>query len=181
MADSVFLMDGRAYNVEVESDSLERSFAVTDTDQSGRTMDYTMERDVIGTFYNYAMKVYPKDGDTASYDAFYDAVSDPNRDSHEMTFPYGQETLTFRAYVTQGNGQAPYPEREEPVGHGWPVIEFHGNGTAEEAIGNEMGYQGGEQWAAAICVSRGSCKYGAAAPTLCSVPSEVCKNGQQLS
>ena len=94
MADSVFLMDGRAYNVEVESDSLERSFAVTDTDQSGRTMDYTMERDV--------MKVYPKDGDTASYDAFYDAVSDPNRDSHEMTFPYGQETLTFRAYVTQG-------------------------------------------------------------------------------
>ena len=58
MADSVFLMDGRAYNVEVESDSLERSFAVTDTDQSGRTMDYTMERDVIGTFYNYAMKVY---------------------------------------------------------------------------------------------------------------------------
>lgn len=88
MADSVFLMDGRAYNVEVESDSLERSFAVTDTDQSGRTMDYTMERDVIGTFYNYAMKVYPKDGDTASYDAFYDAVSDPNRDSHEMTFPY---------------------------------------------------------------------------------------------
>ena len=37
MADSVFLMDGRAYNVEVESDSLERSFAVTDTDQSGRT------------------------------------------------------------------------------------------------------------------------------------------------
>lgn len=102
MVDSVFLMDGRAYNVEVESDSLERSFAVTDTDQSGRTMDYTMERDVIGTFYNYAMKVYPKDGDTASYDAFYDAVSDPNRDSHEMTFPYGQETLTFRAYVTQG-------------------------------------------------------------------------------
>ena len=70
MTDSVFLMDGKAYNVEVEADSLERSFAVTDTDQSGRTLDYTMERDVIGTFYNYAMKVYPKDGDTASYDAY---------------------------------------------------------------------------------------------------------------
>ena len=62
MTASVFLMDGRAYNVEVEADSLERSFAVTDTDQSGRTLDYTMERDVIGTFYNYAIKVYPKDG-----------------------------------------------------------------------------------------------------------------------
>ncbi|MCB7321107.1 hypothetical protein [Lacrimispora sp. 210928-DFI.3.58] len=100
--DSVFLLDGKSYNVEVEADSLERSFAVTDTDQSGRTLDYTMNRDIIGTFYNYAMKVYPKPDDLAAYDAFYDAISDPNYDSHEMTFPYGQETLTFQAYVSQG-------------------------------------------------------------------------------
>lgn len=100
--DGVFLMDKKAYNVEVEADSLERSFAVTDTEQSGRTADYTMHRDIIGTFYNYSMKVYPKAGDLVSYDAFYDAVSDPEFESHEMTFPYGQETLTFRAYVSQG-------------------------------------------------------------------------------
>ena len=36
--DKVFLLDGKAYNVEVEKDSLERSFAVTDSEQSGRTM-----------------------------------------------------------------------------------------------------------------------------------------------
>ena len=89
--DSVFLLDGKVYNVEVEKDSLERSFAVTDTEQSGRTLDYAMDRDIIGTFYNYTMKVYPKTEDLAAYDAFY-----------EMTFPYGQETLTFQAYITQG-------------------------------------------------------------------------------
>ena len=54
--DSVFLLDGKVYNVEVEKDSLERSFAVTDTEQSGRTLDYAMDRDIIGTFYNYTMQ-----------------------------------------------------------------------------------------------------------------------------
>ena len=98
--DSIFLLDGTAYNVEVEE--LERSFAVTDTEQSGRTADYTMHRDIIGTFYNYTIKVFPVIGDLESYDAFYDAISDPGYESHEMTFPYGQETLTFQAYVSQG-------------------------------------------------------------------------------
>ena len=98
--ENVFLLDGLSYNVEVGD--LERSFAVTDTEQSGRTLDYTMARDIIGTFYNYEMKIYPKMGDLESYDAFYNAISDPNYESHEMTFPYGQKTLTFKAYVSQG-------------------------------------------------------------------------------
>ena len=85
--DTVFLMDGPAYNVEVEQDSLERSFAGTDTEQSGRTLDYSLDRDIIGTFYNYTMKIYPRMNDLASYDAFYSIISDPNYASHEMTFP----------------------------------------------------------------------------------------------
>ena len=72
--DSVFLLDGKVYNVEVEKDSLERSFAVTDTEQSGRTLDYAMDRDIIGTFYNYTMKIYPRMNDLASYDAFYSII-----------------------------------------------------------------------------------------------------------
>lgn len=98
--ENVFLLDGKTYDIEVEE--LERGFAVTDTEQSGRTTDYAMHRDIIGTFYNYTMKVYPTTDNLESYDEFYEAVSDPNYESHEMTFPYGQETLTFRAYVSQG-------------------------------------------------------------------------------
>lgn len=97
---AVFLMDGKEYQLEVGE--LERSFAVTDTEQSGRTADYSMHRDIIGTFYNYTMKVYPDIRNLDSYDAFYDAITDPNYESHEMTFPYNQETLTFQAYVSQG-------------------------------------------------------------------------------
>lgn len=95
-----FLLDGKAYRVEVEE--LERSFAVMDSENSGRTADYNMHRDIIGTFYNYTLKVFPADGDLEAYDAFYDAVSNPVYESHEITFPYGQETLTFKAYVSQG-------------------------------------------------------------------------------
>lgn len=97
---AVFLMDGKEYQLEVGE--LERSFAVTDTEQSGRTADYSMHRDIIGTFYNYTMKIYPDISNLDSYDEFYDAITDPNYESHEMTFPYNQETLTFRAYVSQG-------------------------------------------------------------------------------
>lgn len=97
---AVFLMDGKEYQLEVGE--LERSFAVTDTEQSGRTSDYSMHRDIIGTFYNYTMKIYPDISNLDSYDEFYDAITDPNYESHEMTFPYNQETLTFRAYVSQG-------------------------------------------------------------------------------
>lgn len=98
--ESVFLLDGKAYQVQVEE--LERNFSVTDTDKSGRTIDYTLNRDVIGTFYNYTLKVFPDITNLSSYDEFYDAISDPNYDSHEMTFPFGQETLTFQAYVSHG-------------------------------------------------------------------------------
>lgn len=96
----VFLLDGKTYNVNVME--LKRKFAVTDTKNSGRTMDYSMHRDIIGTFYNYTMKIQRMGNDIESYDAFYEAITAPINVSHEMTFPYGQETLTFQAYVTQG-------------------------------------------------------------------------------
>lgn len=95
----VFLMDGVAYNVHVSK--LVRKFSVLDTDKSGRTLDGEMYRDPVGTFYNYSMTVSPKDGDTASMDAFWDAISKPVA-SHVCTFPYGQTTLTQRMYITSG-------------------------------------------------------------------------------
>lgn len=60
-----------------------------------------MYRDVIGTFYNYAMTVAEKEGDTESFDAFWEAISTP-AESHECVFPYGQDTLTQTMYITSG-------------------------------------------------------------------------------
>lgn len=94
-----FLLDGRAYNVSVTS--LVRKFSVLDRGSSGRTQDGVMYRDVIGTYYNYEMTVRRKGSDAAALDQLWEAVSRPDV-SHVCTFPYGQQTLTQRMYVTSG-------------------------------------------------------------------------------
>ena len=99
MANKVFMIDGIAYNVHVTA--LVRKFSVLDTDKSGRTMDGEMYRDPIGTFYNYSMTVSPRDGDTASMDAFWEKISQPQK-CVNCTFPYNQATLTQKMYVTSG-------------------------------------------------------------------------------
>ena len=96
---NAFLLDGVAYNVRVTK--LTRKFSVLDSDKTGRTQSGTMYRDVIGTFYNYAMTIEQKDSDAASMDAFWDAISQPAI-SHVCVFPYGQSTLTQQMYITSG-------------------------------------------------------------------------------
>lgn len=94
-----FLLDGVAYNVHVTQ--LSRSFSILEGDNSGRTQDGGLFRDVVGTYYNYSMTVEPRDGDNAAMDAFWEAISQPEV-SHVCVFPYGQSTLTQRMYVTGG-------------------------------------------------------------------------------
>lgn len=94
-----FLMDGIAYNVRVSK--MTRKFSVQDTDRTGRTQDGEMYRDIVGTFYNYAMVVEQKDDDTESFDQFWDAISQPV-ESHVCVFPYNQSIMTQRMYITSG-------------------------------------------------------------------------------
>lgn len=94
-----FLMDGIAYNVCVSK--MTRKFSVLDTDKTGRTQDGEMFRDIVGTFYNYSMTVEQLGSDTDSFDAFWEAISQPV-ESHVCVFPYNQSTMTQRMYVTSG-------------------------------------------------------------------------------
>lgn len=99
MAESIFTIDGVELRVNVIK--LERGFSVTDTDNSGRLQNYKMHRDIAGTFYNYTLEVEPSHDFRQDYDTFYEIVSAPV-ESHLLVFPYGQKTMEFRAYVTQG-------------------------------------------------------------------------------
>ena len=100
---SVLTLDGTAYpNLHVVS--LKRSFAVLDGDNAGRVMTGAMVRDIIGTFYNYSVELDPVGTDPAEYDRFYEAISAPV-DSHSLTVPYAQGTLTFDAYVANGDDE----------------------------------------------------------------------------
>lgn len=95
----VFTIDGVDLRLWVKS--LKRKFEVLDTQNSGRVQSLRMYRDIGGTFYNYTLEIDPDKGNRADYDTFYEIVSSPV-ESHIMTFPYAQETLTFEAYVTNG-------------------------------------------------------------------------------
>lgn len=82
--------------------SVKRSFQVLDGENAGRVMTGDMERDIIGTYYNYAVEVDADDASPSEYDQFYQAISAPV-DSHLLVVPYAQGTLTFRAYATNGS------------------------------------------------------------------------------
>lgn len=96
----VFSVDGVGYP-SVNVISLERTFAVMDGENAGRTMDGAMRRDIIGTYYNYNMELTSDYSDLSEYDKLYEVLSAPV-DSHTLVVPYGQETLTFQAYVANG-------------------------------------------------------------------------------
>lgn len=108
----VIILDGKEYNIGVMS--LERSFEVSDTDASGRTKDWKMHRDVVGTFYNYTISVAVWRGDYDSYKRFYDAISAPVA-SHTITVPYNDESLTFQAYCTKGKDKLFHKNRKNGV------------------------------------------------------------------
>lgn len=96
-------LDGVTYP-HIRVMSLKRSFSVLDGENAGRLMTGEMERDIIGTFYNYAAEIDPEDATPQEYDDFYESISAPV-DCHVLVVPYAQTTLTFNAYVSQGQDE----------------------------------------------------------------------------
>lgn len=100
---SVLSLDGKAYpNLHVVS--LKRSFSVLDGDNAGRVMTGAMTRDIIGTYYNYSLEIDSVTSNPEEYDEFYETISAP-ADSHVLTVPYAQTTMTFDAYVANGDDE----------------------------------------------------------------------------
>lgn len=100
---SIFSVDGVAYP-GVNVVSLKRSFSVLDGSNAGRTMDGAMQRDIIGTYYNYSLEIASDFSSPEEYDALYEVLSSPEN-SHTLVIPYAQETLTFQAYVANGEDE----------------------------------------------------------------------------
>ena len=101
--------------------SIKRSFQVLDGENAGRVMTGDMERDVIGTYYNYSVEVDADDAAPAEYDSFYEAISVPI-DAHTIIVPYAQTTLTFQAYVTNGEDDLDYMMNNQ---NRWGGLKFN--------------------------------------------------------
>jgi hypothetical protein len=100
MTQDVFAVNGVFYNVLVTE--LQRNWTVLDNDENvGRTIDGGMRRDVIGTFYNYTLKIEPFQRDVDAYISMVDALTAPV-DSVMLTVMRGTQQTTFEAYVTKG-------------------------------------------------------------------------------
>lgn len=97
---SPFTLDGVKYNVFVPGDGIRRSGQVLDGDAAGRSMvSAAMIRDIKGTFYNYTIQIDTSQTAVDEYDRLFEVLTAPV-DSHTLTVPYGQGTMTFQAYVT---------------------------------------------------------------------------------
>lgn len=102
MVNGLFSVDGVSYGVRVPVGGLKRSFKVLDGDNAGRLLNAAMTRDVLGTFYNYTLTINRDSASLEEYDQLFQTISSPV-DYHIVSFPYGQDYLTFHAYITDGN------------------------------------------------------------------------------
>lgn len=99
---SCFKVDGIEFTRAVV-DKPKRSFQILDGENAGRQiLTAKMERDVLGTFYNYSMNIDSSFMSKEEYDTLYELLSAPV-DSHIIEVPYGQSTLVYEAYITSGS------------------------------------------------------------------------------
>lgn len=102
----MFVLDGKKYDADVvflPENGIERKFNILDGENAGRLQEKgEMYRDIIGTFFTYVIKIDTNRLNPQEYDELFETISDPSVDSHSLTVPYGQTTLTFDAYITSG-------------------------------------------------------------------------------
>lgn len=100
----MFKVDGIEFTKAIV-DKPKRSFQILDGENAGRQiLTAKMERDILGTFYNYSMNIDNRFMSKEEYDELYNLLSAPV-DSHTIEVPFGQETLVYEAYVTNGTDE----------------------------------------------------------------------------
>lgn len=102
MAQKFFKLDGKTYDLWVTS--LKREASVLDREDAGRTLSGDMDRDIVGTYYNYEMTIDNSNCNAHDYDEFYEKITAPV-DYHRVLFPYGQGTLEFKAYTANASDE----------------------------------------------------------------------------
>jgi len=95
-------MDGTLYRVRIIYNTTGRSFRIPEGPNAGEMLSGRYELDSHGTYYDYEMQVEPEPKYPADYDAFFEAISDPDG-IHTVVLPYAQSTITLRVKVSSGS------------------------------------------------------------------------------
>lgn len=89
-------IDGNNYNVGIVKITRKASQKI---ENLGTTMDLRKHYDIRGTYYDYDVELATKLMSLTDYDNLYELLTTP-QESHIVTLPYGQTTLTFEARVS---------------------------------------------------------------------------------
>ena len=101
MAQNLVSVDGKYYNIRIPRKGIERNFEILDGESAKRLLSGRMDRDIIGTYYNYTIRFDFLGEDPTEYDELWETLSAPV-DYHTIIVPYAQSTLVFEAYVSKG-------------------------------------------------------------------------------
>jgi len=97
----VITIDNNSYNVGIIQITRKATQRI---ESLGTTLDLRKHYDVRGTYYDYEVELATKHMNLTDYDNLYEALTTPV-ESHIVTLPYGQSTLTFEARVSVSNDQ----------------------------------------------------------------------------
>lgn len=93
---SLVVIDGNEFEIGIIKITRRASFS---QESLGITMDLKKHYDVRGTYYDYDVEFFTKNMNVVDYDNLYELLTLP-QESHTVTLPYGQSTITFEAKVT---------------------------------------------------------------------------------
>lgn len=93
---------GKVWDVLVTE--ISESFSILYSENTGRTMSQGagMTLDPLGTFFNHKVTFQRKQGFEKQYDDLWDFVSIPRYDGIDVDIVHNQETLAYKAYISQG-------------------------------------------------------------------------------
>lgn len=89
-------VDGSTYDNVIIS-PIKREAVIREGENSGYTLDGIYHRDVVGTYYNYTLKLNMTRASEDEYTDLYETLTSP--EPHTITLPYNQTTLQFNAYI----------------------------------------------------------------------------------
>lgn len=97
----MLIIDNKTYRVNVVYPTLINSFEIREGDNNGYSQNGREIRDIIGTAYSYEMEIQPNSLFPEDFDALFEVLSAPV-ESHSVTLPYGQSTLSFDFAISSG-------------------------------------------------------------------------------
>lgn len=89
-------IDNNTYDVGIIKITRKASQSI---EKLGTTLDLRKHYDIKGTYYDYDVELATYKMQVAVYDSLYEILTAP-QESHTVTMPYGQSTLTFEARVS---------------------------------------------------------------------------------